>query len=245
MEHAAFPVVVKERPAELSDPIEMTSLDLIGCITEPAQFSDHPPSSAPAGSTKPRAIAAAAAAKTDLVSVRLPFLQLIRNCNHARLIGRRFASEGFAIPTAACQQQARPRHGDGTCRSRARSKCAVAKPPAGGKDSLDREHPGRCMMSAYAISSRCAMDRRLARASVLPEAWPAAGSFSRARSMYRSHDRECPRCGGPAYRVQRRAIDRLISLFLPRRRFRCGSMGCGWEGNLPLRPSSAPLTRKR
>jgi hypothetical protein len=69
MEHAAFPVVVKECPAELSQTIEMTSLDLIGCpITEPAQFSDHLPSSAPVGSTKPRAIAAAAAAKIDLVA---------------------------------------------------------------------------------------------------------------------------------------------------------------------------------
>jgi len=63
--------------------------------------------------------------------------------------------------------------------------------------------------------------------------------------MYLSHDRECPRCGGPAYRVQRRKIDRLISLFFPRRRFRCGSMGCGWEGNLPDKSSSEPMAKKR
>ena len=63
--------------------------------------------------------------------------------------------------------------------------------------------------------------------------------------MYRSHDRECPRCGGPAHRVQRRKIDRLISLFFPRRRFRCGSMGCGWEGNLPVKPSPGPIAKKR
>ena len=63
--------------------------------------------------------------------------------------------------------------------------------------------------------------------------------------MYLSHDRECPRCGGPAYRVQRRKIDRLISLIFPRRRFRCGSMGCGWEGNLPDKSSSEPMAKKR
>jgi hypothetical protein len=73
----------------------------------------------------------------------------------------------------------------------------------------------------------------------------AADRFSKARPMYRSHDRECPRCGGPAYRVKRRKIDRLISLLFPRRRFRCSSMGCGWEGNLPVKPSPAPLARKR
>lgn len=74
---------------------------------------------------------------------------------------------------------------------------------------------------------------------------PAADRFSRARPMYRSHDQECPRCGGPAHRIQRRKIDRLISLLFPRRRFRCGSIGCGWEGNLPVRPSPAPIAKKR
>ena len=45
--------------------------------------------------------------------------------------------------------------------------------------------------------------------------------------------RECPYRLGPAYRIRRRSIDRLVSLILPRHRFRCTSIGCGWEGNLP------------
>jgi hypothetical protein len=44
--------------------------------------------------------------------------------------------------------------------------------------------------------------------------------------------RECPRCHGPAYRVRRRLIDRLISLIFPRHRYRCESWECRWEGTL-------------
>jgi len=45
----------------------------------------------------------------------------------------------------------------------------------------------------------------------------------------------CPRCKGALIRIRRRPIDRLVSLILPRRRFRCVAIGCGWEGNLPAR----------
>jgi hypothetical protein len=53
---------------------------------------------------------------------------------------------------------------------------------------------------------------------------------------------KCPRCrGGGSYldleRVRRRLVDRLISLIRPRHRYRCRSMGCDWEGNLPARPA--------
>jgi hypothetical protein len=34
--------------------------------------------------------------------------------------------------------------------------------------------------------------------------------------------------------VKRRFIDRLVSLIQPRHRYRCLSMGCDWEGNLPI-----------
>ena len=42
-------------------------------------------------------------------------------------------------------------------------------------------------------------------------------------------------------RVQRRFIDRLISLVRPRYRYRCRSMGCGWEGSLPTGCRSQPV----
>jgi hypothetical protein len=47
--------------------------------------------------------------------------------------------------------------------------------------------------------------------------------------------RQCPRCQGPAYRVQRRVIDRLVSLIFPRHRYRCESWDCRWEGNFRVK----------
>jgi hypothetical protein len=40
----------------------------------------------------------------------------------------------------------------------------------------------------------------------------------------------CPRCQGALVRIRRRPIDRFVSLILPRRRYRCMAIGCGWEG---------------
>jgi hypothetical protein len=45
----------------------------------------------------------------------------------------------------------------------------------------------------------------------------------------------CPRCQGAVVRVPRRVIDRVVSLISPRHRYRCQSIGCGWEGNLPAK----------
>jgi hypothetical protein len=42
----------------------------------------------------------------------------------------------------------------------------------------------------------------------------------------------CPRCGGESIRIRRRLIDRLQSVLLPARRFRCSSMPCQYEGNV-------------
>lgn len=56
---------------------------------------------------------------------------------------------------------------------------------------------------------------------------------------------KCPRCDGDLIRIRRRLVDRLISVFVPVRRFRCVYLGCFWEGNLRRTsdpPSSAPLT---
>jgi hypothetical protein len=42
----------------------------------------------------------------------------------------------------------------------------------------------------------------------------------------------CPNCGGAVERISRRWIDRLMSRFVPSRRYRCRSVTCKWEGNL-------------
>lgn len=50
----------------------------------------------------------------------------------------------------------------------------------------------------------------------------------------------CPHCHGPVYRIHRRPIDRLISLVVPIRRYRCDDprLDCKWEGNLRVRRNS-------
>ena len=45
----------------------------------------------------------------------------------------------------------------------------------------------------------------------------------------------CPRCNGAAYRVPRRFVDLLVSMFITVNRYRCRSVGCGWEGNLRVK----------
>ncbi len=49
----------------------------------------------------------------------------------------------------------------------------------------------------------------------------------------------CPRCGGPVFRVSRRLIDRLTSVFRSVRRYRCDSHTCQWRGNLPVKPAAS------
>lgn len=45
----------------------------------------------------------------------------------------------------------------------------------------------------------------------------------------------CPRCNGSAYRVPRRLVDLLLSMFITVSRYRCRSMDCGWEGNVRVK----------
>ena len=61
-------------------------------------------------------------------------------------------------------------------------------------------------------------------------------------SSIRGHQviRACPSCASDLGRVQRRWIDRLISLYLPVHRYRCISPGCCWIGNLCARPLGDP-----
>lgn len=44
----------------------------------------------------------------------------------------------------------------------------------------------------------------------------------------------CPQCAGPVSRIPRRLVDRIGSLFKPVHRYRCRSLVCSWEGNLPV-----------
>jgi len=68
--------------------------------------------------------------------------------------------------------------------------------------------------------------------------------FSECSALNLADSRECPHCRGLAYRIRRRALDRFLSLIAPRHRFRCGSMGCGWEGNLPVTRYRASIRSK-
>ena len=49
----------------------------------------------------------------------------------------------------------------------------------------------------------------------------------------------CPMCGKRGLiRIRRRVIDRIVSVFVRLRRFRCTHSGCEWEGNLRERTSA-------
>jgi hypothetical protein len=37
-------------------------------------------------------------------------------------------------------------------------------------------------------------------------------------------------------RIQRRVVDRLLSIVRPVHRYQCVTLECGWQGNLALRP---------
>jgi hypothetical protein len=50
----------------------------------------------------------------------------------------------------------------------------------------------------------------------------------------------CPSCGGVIHRVHRKASDRLVSVIVPVRRYRCASRECGWQGLRVSVPDGAP-----
>jgi len=55
----------------------------------------------------------------------------------------------------------------------------------------------------------------------------------------------CPMCGQHGLlRIRRRLIDRVLSLFVRQRRFRCTQPGCQWQGNLSERPSHQRVTHE-
>jgi predicted RNA-binding Zn-ribbon protein involved in translation (DUF1610 family) len=62
----------------------------------------------------------------------------------------------------------------------------------------------------------------------------AAGMTLRLRWRILNSERlstlTCPVCGSPLSRIHRRPRDRLLSWFVPVRRYRCKNRGCGWSG---------------
>jgi hypothetical protein len=79
----------------------------------------------------------------------------------------------------------------------------------------------------------------------------AENAFTRTMNSTLAYDDDnsgpyaCPACGmGGLLRVRRRFIDRILSLFVGQRRFRCTHVGCQWEGNLRVRkPGRNPSRR--
>lgn len=53
--------------------------------------------------------------------------------------------------------------------------------------------------------------------------------------------RACPACSARTERVARLFLDRLLSIVVPVRRYRCTSAACAWEG--VLKPRSGHLAR--
>ncbi|MBS1138680.1 MAG: hypothetical protein H6R13_133 [Proteobacteria bacterium] len=47
--------------------------------------------------------------------------------------------------------------------------------------------------------------------------------------------KRCPLCHGSMNRIPRRFVDLVTSIFSPVQRYRCRSMKCDWEGNLPVK----------
>ncbi len=40
----------------------------------------------------------------------------------------------------------------------------------------------------------------------------------------------CPKCGGPIHRIHRMPLDRVVSVYVPVRRYRCHNGECKWSG---------------
>jgi hypothetical protein len=55
----------------------------------------------------------------------------------------------------------------------------------------------------------------------------------------------CPACTGNLERIARRWPDRMLSLWVPVRRYRCTAQTCGWQGVLRRWSDMAPTAPKR
>jgi hypothetical protein len=55
----------------------------------------------------------------------------------------------------------------------------------------------------------------------------------------------CPQCRGDLFRIRRRLIDRMLSLFVPVQRYSCQRFSCKWEGNLRATMRNSPFSDLR
>jgi hypothetical protein len=67
--------------------------------------------------------------------------------------------------------------------------------------------------------------------------WPLSGPVARIAAYFAGRRPAlsrpaCPQCCGALRRVQRRPIDRLLSQWVPMRRYRCRAVACDWAGLL-------------
>jgi hypothetical protein len=52
----------------------------------------------------------------------------------------------------------------------------------------------------------------------------------RLLTVPRFSDAQCPRCGSQLTRIHRRRVDRVLSMFVPVRRYQCKNHECAWRG---------------
>lgn len=71
--------------------------------------------------------------------------------------------------------------------------------------------------------------------------YKAARAAAAAARSPQIRGRACPACNGSTERVARRFLDRLLSILIPVKRYRCTSATCAWEG--VLKPRSGRLAR--
>lgn len=60
-------------------------------------------------------------------------------------------------------------------------------------------------------------------------------TLSTADHSLDTNAKRCPLCHSSTNRIPRRFVDLVLSLYTPVQRYRCRSMRCDWEGNLPVK----------
>lgn len=93
-------------------------------------------------------------------------------------------------------------------------------------------------LDAHDVRSSAAPDMQTEQPGgvVVPDTEARTESAKRSGySGYSSPGCICPRCNGSAYRIPRRLVDLLMSIFVSVNRYRCRSDNCGWEGNLRVK----------
>lgn len=70
----------------------------------------------------------------------------------------------------------------------------------------------------------------------LPDRFSGRSTYDHALHTVIHHHRPlCPRCSGHLRRIPRRLLDRLVSVFVPLRRYSCVNCTCQWTGLLRQR----------